>query len=86
MYVLTGGSSVGKTAFATNLAKSVASWKTKSKIKIIPEGLWLGSRNWLLTLSLEYYGIDFYKDQSIVGDYKKKYLKQYYSNLKQANI
>lgn len=68
------------------IAKSVASWKTKSKIKIIPDGLWLGSRNWLLTLSLEYYGIDFYKDQSIVGDYKKKYLKQYYSNLKQANI
>lgn len=69
------------------IAKSVASWKTKSKIKIIPDGLWLGSRNWLLTLSLEYYGIDFYtEDQSIVRDYKKKYLKQYYSNLKQANI
>ena len=68
------------------IAKSVISWKNKSKIRIIPDGLWLGSKDWLLTLSLEYYGIDFYKDQSIVKDYKKKYLKQYYSNLKQANI
>lgn len=69
------------------IAKSVASWKNKSRIKIIPDGLWLGNKNWLFTLCLEYYGIDFYtEDQSTVRDYKKKYLKQYYSTLKQANI
>ena len=69
------------------IAKSVASWENKSRIKIIPDGLWLGNKNWLFTLCLEYYGIDFYtEDQSTVRDYKKKYLKQYYSTLKQANI
>lgn len=68
------------------ISKSVALWKDKSKIKIIPDGLWLGNRNWLLTLSLEYYGIDFYKEQSKVSEYKKKYLEQYYSDLKQADI
>lgn len=69
------------------IAKSVASWKNKSRIKIIPDGLWLGNKNWLFTLCLEYYGIDFYtEDPSTVRDYKKKYLKQYYSTLKQANI
>ena len=69
------------------IAKSVVSWKNKSRIKIIPDGLWLGNKNWFFTLCLEYYGIDFYtEDQSTVRDYKKKYLKQYYSTLKQANI
>ena len=68
------------------ISKSVATWPDTAKIKIVPDGVWLGNRNWLLTLSLEYYGMDFYKEQSKVDEYKRKYLEQYYSDLKQADI